>query len=325
MEEATSSQGPTFAPSRAKINSIRNPVLRYMAKALVCFPFAHKELGSISSEILFILWGMLAHRRVNTGYFMIKHLERHTKKKSGKLCCGGVITRLAHHFDVDIEERDPDTGSMWIDWDILRRSGMIAVDGRGAGYFVLGPNTFFRFPSPQLTAVGGWTYQANWKMNSDDHFARIASDPPQGEGFSGQQPMRVGPHQFPRPEIPDEPLPIQDIEQAREAEEVEEEEDEEEAESSQPKRKRPVGRPSRDSQLSEIVAGIRSMRLEQANQRGQLLQLREDHQVWRAQQESRLDVFGERIDHLQAQGDARWAEEQAFYRAYYARFPPPSD
>ena len=59
LEEATSSQGPTFSPSCAKINSIRNPVLNYMAKALVCFPFAHKETGSISYEMLFILWGML--------------------------------------------------------------------------------------------------------------------------------------------------------------------------------------------------------------------------------------------------------------------------
>ena len=30
-----------FTPSRAKINSIRNPVLRYMAKALVYYPLAH--------------------------------------------------------------------------------------------------------------------------------------------------------------------------------------------------------------------------------------------------------------------------------------------
>ncbi|XP_047978618.1 uncharacterized protein LOC125220492 [Salvia hispanica] len=61
LDEATSSQGPICAPSRAKLNFIRNPVLRYMAKALVCLPFAHKELGSISSDVLFILWGILAH------------------------------------------------------------------------------------------------------------------------------------------------------------------------------------------------------------------------------------------------------------------------
>ncbi|XP_042008428.1 uncharacterized protein LOC121757029 [Salvia splendens] len=38
---------------------------------------------------------------------------------------------------------------------------------------------------------------------------------------------------------------------------------------------------------------------------------REDNQLWRAQQESRLEYCGTQIQHLQAQGDARWAEEQA--------------
>lgn len=147
LDVATSSRGPTFTPSRAKINSIRNPVLRYMAKALVCFPFAHKELGSISSEMLFILWGTLAHRRINVGYFMIKHLERHAKKNSGKLCCGGVVTALALHLDLSAKERIPDGGSCVIDGDTLKKAGMVTVDCRGAGYFVLDKDTFFRFPA----------------------------------------------------------------------------------------------------------------------------------------------------------------------------------
>ena len=46
LDEATSSQSPIYAPSRAKLNSIRNLVLRYMSKALVCFQFSHKELGA---------------------------------------------------------------------------------------------------------------------------------------------------------------------------------------------------------------------------------------------------------------------------------------
>ena len=86
---------------------------------------------------------------------MIKHLERKAKKKSVKLCCGDVVTRLALHFQVDVEEREPYLGPMSIDWEFLKKSGMITVDSRGVGYFILGPKTFFRFPNPTLTAVGG--------------------------------------------------------------------------------------------------------------------------------------------------------------------------
>ena len=92
---------------------------------------------------------------------MIRHLERHSKKRSGTLCCGGIITRLALHFQIDLEERDEDSGSMSIDWDIMKKSGLITVDSRGIGYFVLAPKTFFKFPDPLLTAVGGWGYQDN--------------------------------------------------------------------------------------------------------------------------------------------------------------------
>ena len=72
---------------------------------------------------------------------MIKHLERHAKKKSGKLCCGGVITCLALHFQVDLDERDADSGPISIDWDILKKSGVITVDRKGVEYFVIAPKT----------------------------------------------------------------------------------------------------------------------------------------------------------------------------------------
>ena len=87
--------------------------------------------------------GHLGPPGINTAYYMIKHLERQAKKKSGKLCCGGVVTRLALHFQVDVEERAPDSGPMSIDWDFLKKSGMITVDSRGAEYFILGPKTVF--------------------------------------------------------------------------------------------------------------------------------------------------------------------------------------
>lgn len=43
-----------FNPSRAKSSEIRNPVLRYMHKALVNLSFAHTESGSVQTEKLFV-------------------------------------------------------------------------------------------------------------------------------------------------------------------------------------------------------------------------------------------------------------------------------
>ncbi|KAL1567127.1 hypothetical protein AAHA92_02643 [Salvia divinorum] len=71
-----------FNPSRAKISEIRNPILRYMHKVLLYLLFAHTEAGSVQTEELFVLWGLLRGVRINIGQLMIEFLERMSKKKS---------------------------------------------------------------------------------------------------------------------------------------------------------------------------------------------------------------------------------------------------
>ena len=55
-------------------------------------------------------------------------------------------------------------------------------------------------------------------------------------------------------------------------------------------------------------------------------------EAWRSQCDTRLDNFGTRLDHygeqlqqLQTRFDASDANRQAFYHAYYARFPPSAE
>ena len=100
-------------------------------------------------------------------------------------------------------------------------------------------------------------------MNSDDHLAKMASDPPQGDG---QRPMRVDAHLLPRPEILDEPLPIQEDALDREDEDEEAATEHEVGEGSRPKRSRPIGRPSGDSRMADITSGIHRLQLGQDNQ-----------------------------------------------------------
>lgn len=82
---------------------------------------------------------------------------------------------MALRCGINLEEWTLDLGSRGIGWDILRKSGMVMVDGQGAGYYILENDTFSRFPSSQFTAVGGWTDQTNWKMNSPAHLDGMAS------------------------------------------------------------------------------------------------------------------------------------------------------
>ena len=74
----------------------------------------------------------------------------------------------------------------------------------------------------------------------------------------------------------------------------------EEGQSSQPKRSRPRGRPSNDSYLAEIAAGVRSLRVSRDQQEARWIQAQQwnaNTEAWRSQCDTRLDNFGTRLDH----------------------------
>ena len=103
------------------------------------------------------------------------------RKKSGKLCCGGVVSVLAYHYRISAESRVPYLGSRAIDRLGYLGSGkasMVTVDSRGVACFILDKKKLFRFPASQLTTVEGWANQAKWKLNLPDHLVWIANDPP---------------------------------------------------------------------------------------------------------------------------------------------------
>ena len=77
-------------------------------------------------------------------------------------------------------------------------------------------------------------------------------------------------------------------------------------------------------QAADITSRIQRLQMGQDNQWEFMRQWRQENQLMMARQESRLEACENRIEHLQAQGVARWTEAQAFYQAYYARFQPPS-
>ncbi|KAL1560119.1 hypothetical protein AAHA92_10377 [Salvia divinorum] len=93
-----------FVPARAKVNDIRNPVLRYMAKAIAYLPFGRFEVESVQTDDLFIIWYMLRGQPVNMGHYIIKYLERQATRVKRHICCRGLVTRIARALDVDISD-----------------------------------------------------------------------------------------------------------------------------------------------------------------------------------------------------------------------------
>ncbi|KAL1568605.1 hypothetical protein AAHA92_00202 [Salvia divinorum] len=108
---------------------------------------------------------------------MIEFLDRMSKKKSGRLCYGGLITSIAHSLDISFRERVADIGPTNIHWDVLKQSRIIKVDSRRQGYFLQNDGTQTKFPNPQLFDIGGWSYQDNWKMLTEAHLEAYGSDP----------------------------------------------------------------------------------------------------------------------------------------------------
>ena len=168
----------SFQANRAKTSMIRNPVLRMIQKACVGHPFARSQQGSVQRDELFLLWSLLHKRPINLAHYMIKHLERASKKDKGTLCCGGVIGSIALHLGVYTEDLVRDIGESLMDLNYLRRTGFITVDRRRRAYLCQRDDDHYPLPDVLNTYVNGPDYTINWSMNADSHRACKANNPP---------------------------------------------------------------------------------------------------------------------------------------------------
>ncbi|KAL1563342.1 hypothetical protein AAHA92_05818 [Salvia divinorum] len=112
---------------------------------------------------------------MDLGHYIIKHLQRASKKTTVTLCCGGVIGSIALHLRVHTDDLVQDIGESLIDFDYFKRTGFIAVDRRMRAYLLQRSEDHYPLSDAPNTYV---QFTTNWAINADVHRAAIAARPP---------------------------------------------------------------------------------------------------------------------------------------------------
>ena len=284
-----------FKAARAKSSMIRNPVLRMIQKACNNHPFARTETGSVQKDELFLLWCLVHKRPMNMAHYIVKNLERASRRSTWTICCGVVVGAIARHLEVDMRGFEHDIGSTVMDIEILRRSHDLGVDG-GQAFFLQRLKDHFPLPDPINTYINGAVEKRNWKMNSPIHQAIAARYPNKRfEEVDPDEYEELDHAEFPEaPEVPEHLM----IGHANEdEEEVHEEPDAEippygdggAGTSAQRTR-------SRQEREEEDYSSI--------NERMARMELRQEEQ-W-ARNDARLTEYEARWNQFETQNDARW-------------------
>lgn len=93
--------------SAKKVSSIQNPAVRYFMIFLANTIFSRENIGGMLSYDMCMLHTALQPKytpKPNLGAFLMLHLGRQHKKPRGTIVVGGIVTRLAEHFGLDIDE-----------------------------------------------------------------------------------------------------------------------------------------------------------------------------------------------------------------------------
>ena len=179
------------AAGYAKSSSIRNPVLRYLHRAMTQLMFARIDGGSVSQTELNVMWCLLNKKGIDYGTLFTYYVDRITKKDGGVICCGGLITAIGEHLGVSFAGMTEDGGEKFITYEVLFSVGLLKTDHWGQGYFMQVAGDHFPVPLPQLTKVDVWANQANWKLDTPAHRRAIEANPVNGEFRKRNIPSRI--------------------------------------------------------------------------------------------------------------------------------------
>lgn len=100
--------------SKAKVSTIQNPTIRYFIIFLANTIFGRLNLGGMAAPEMCVLHAALHPHlaiKLNMGALMIAHFRKQKAQDSGSICCGGVITHIAHHLGIDLSRLRPVGGA----------------------------------------------------------------------------------------------------------------------------------------------------------------------------------------------------------------------
>ena len=123
--------GENFLPTAAlPVNKIASPLFRVIMRILGNTIWARKENSKPTKWELACVHGMLFRPdfEMNMGWEFLKHLKAYVSKQ-GEIWFGGMITRLAEHFDVNLDNYEY-LGDGYIDRTYLLHAKVLVVSNR---------------------------------------------------------------------------------------------------------------------------------------------------------------------------------------------------
>ena len=129
-------EGEDFVTAYAKSSSIRNPVLRYLHRAMTQLVFARIDGGSVSYTKMDVIYSLLNRKGINFGILFTIYVDRISKKDGSPICCGGLITAIAEYVGIPTVDLTPDMGEMFITYEVLFAVGLLKTDSSGQAFFL---------------------------------------------------------------------------------------------------------------------------------------------------------------------------------------------
>ncbi|KAL6509608.1 hypothetical protein OROGR_022918 [Orobanche gracilis] len=160
--------GPRYyVPKAAKGSSLRNSVLRYLHKVIANTIYGRKETESITLRELYILTHMLDGTVPATGAMLAEHFDDVAMKPKGEIWLGGLITPIALHFGISLDQRTPLAGNMLLSSSVLRIMGILEYDSHII--FIQHDNDRFFLPNTPLTTIDSIRDMRNLQMATEEH------------------------------------------------------------------------------------------------------------------------------------------------------------
>ncbi|KAL6509126.1 hypothetical protein OROGR_023233 [Orobanche gracilis] len=167
MVEYPGSESRPYIAKSAKGSSLRNPVLRYIHRVIACTIFGRKETGPISVREVYLIAHLLDGTTPATGAVIANHFEDVATREKGDICIGGMITPIALHYDVDLEEMTPLAGNKLISIPVLKSMNMLDYETRLI--FLQNDGDHFLLPNTPLTTIDSVRDLDNIQMATEDH------------------------------------------------------------------------------------------------------------------------------------------------------------
>ncbi|KAL6532145.1 hypothetical protein OROGR_014115 [Orobanche gracilis] len=164
-----------YVPKAAKGSSLRNQVLRYLHKVIANTICGRKETGPITLRELYVLTHMLDGTVPATGVMLAEHFDDVATKPKREIWVGGLITPIALHFGISLDQRTPLAGNMLLSFPVVRIMGILEYDSRII--FIQHDNDRFLLPNTPLTTIDSIRDMRNLQMATEEHRqARIAAE-----------------------------------------------------------------------------------------------------------------------------------------------------